>query len=96
MRAHVKLADDYAEATECNLATLEVLLLRKRSSDSDRRRQRAICFRMLQVCKAHEENITWRQFPKAFPRVREMLDGAKQEPMGLEGALDRWILEVRP
>ncbi len=46
------LMDEYVYATECNLATLDTLCMRKGSSKSDIRRQTSICARMLRVCQS--------------------------------------------
>jgi hypothetical protein len=51
------LIGHYAEATEWNLATLEELRDLRRSSASAKRRQAAICRKMLHVCIAHKSVI---------------------------------------
>jgi hypothetical protein len=91
MRTFPKLADSYAYATECNLATLSMLVGIKRSSKHAIERQQNICLTMLRVCHQHEAEIYWgTEWKSDFPRVKEILDQAKKEPEGIEAALIRW------
>lgn len=84
------LVNEYAYATECQLATLGMLMDRKSSSKSDIQRQKNICVRMLGVCKANEADVDWRPGFGApsilFPRLKEILDAAD---LGLETAMMR-------
>lgn len=93
MRTFAKLADNYAHATECNLATLAMLLDVKRSSKHSIERQQSICLTMLRVCWAHKDEINWgTEWKCEFPRVKEVLDSAQAalETPGIEAALNRW------
>lgn len=70
-----RLANEYAHATCCNLATLEMLCERKGSSKSSIERQRRICERMLRTCQEHEEAIDFGpENHLNYPRVKLLLD----------------------
>jgi len=90
----MNLATSYAVATEWNLATLSELCYLKSSSQSRIKRQTRICHDMLQVCQEYESEIDFGNIPNrgnhTAPRVKYLLDRAKEEPEGLEGALLRW------
>lgn len=88
------LENEYACATECNLATLGELLCIKSSSQSRCNRQRSICLTMLRVCQEIESKLDLSEFGCKFGRVRDLLKAAKKEPQGLEGALDRYIQKL--
>lgn len=86
-----KLEDEYAYATECQLATLSQLCMVTRSALSEITRQRGIAEHMLKVCQEHASEITWERGPwRDFGRVREILDEAREH--GLPHALTRWTL----
>jgi hypothetical protein len=89
-----RIEQEYAYSTECDLATLEELISIKSSSNSRIERQRTICLRMLQVCKAVEAYLIFPDYGCRAPRVRDMLAAAKHEAQGLEGALDRYIQKL--
>jgi hypothetical protein len=90
----MNLATHYAEATEWNLATLSELCMLKSSSQARINRQTSICRKMLQVCQKWEPEIEWGNFPRCVaPRVAKLMEMAKDEPEGLEGALIRWRRE---
>ena len=89
------LLSEFLYATECNLATLEGLIERKRSAKSEVDRQRSICLRMIRTCRQHDEVGGIQGIDKEYPRVSRLLQGGKAEPSGIEGALDRWIAELR-
>ena len=93
------MIQEYFKASEWQLATLEQCYERKSTSKSDKQRQREIVFRMLKVCQEHCGVLSPRDLLSRFsdwPRVDKLLDGAKQEPEGLSGALDRFIMDVTP
>lgn len=87
------LANEYAYATEVNLATLESLLLKKSSAKCDIRRQRDICRRMLGVCDAFKAQIEWStsQWRRDYGRVEELI---KKGDLG--SSLDAWMAEHKP
>lgn len=81
--------NEFAYATDCNLATLSSLRMRKSSAKSDISRQTNICLRMLAVCQEHKASITFGDgFRHHFSRVEKILEYATTHPMGL--ALDKW------
>jgi hypothetical protein len=86
-----RIEQEYAYATEINLATLEELVSLKSSSKSRVERQRGICLRMLHVCKAVEAHLDFRAHGCRSPRVGKLLEAAKSIPEGIEGALDTFI-----
>ena len=80
------LENEYAYATECQLATLSGLLLVKRSPKSEISRQRSICLRMLRVCR-DMTSIEWgHKLHPNFGRVEELIMAADRE-----AALDAWM-----
>lgn len=99
------IENEYARATEVNLATLEELCYLKSSSKSRISRQQSICLRMLNVCAAvvRDGEIAgettmdfgavdqWHPNGRNYTRVNELLKTAKSEPEGMEGALQRHI-----
>jgi hypothetical protein len=91
------LDEAFVNATEVNLATLEELLMVKKTSQSKVRRQRSICLSMLKICASallNDTQVRWRHGPhKEFGRVSALLRSS--EPEAIEGALDRFILEVQ-
>jgi len=83
-----KLEDEYAWATEIQLATLSGICMVKRSALSEITRQRNIAERMLTTCRAHANNITWmRGQRQEFGRVQDIL-GDKGD--SLSETLNRW------
>lgn len=96
----MKIEQEYLSATETQLATLEQLCERKRSSKGDIFRQRMIVRQMLQVCREIDPLIRrpaqYVAVGLHWGRVLGVLDQAKTEPEGLVGAIDRYILEARP
>ncbi len=87
------LVNEYAHATECGLATLEGLLMKKSSPKSEIRRQTSICLRELQVCREHREEIQWgHELHHNFPRVAEIL--ADVPSVDLKTALEVWAYKV--
>ena len=53
------LEDEYAYATECQLATLEVLQMNKSTPKSTLAQQKRICDRMVAVCRSvPTDNLT--------------------------------------
>lgn len=92
MKPHTgKLEDEYAYATECQLATLSWLTMLSRSALSEITRQRNISFHMLKVCQEHESEITWGNRRQHHGRVRDILDDAKKD--NLYKALNRFTLK---
>jgi hypothetical protein len=89
------LENEYAYATECDLATLGELLSIKSSSQSRCNRQRSICLKMLRVCQEIESKLDLSEYGCKCGRVKDMLKGAKHEATGIEGALDRYILTLK-
>ena len=88
------LENEYAYATEINLATLGELLDIKSTSQSRKNRQRSICLTMLRVCQQIEDKLDLSEYGCKCGRVRDMLKAAKHEAGGVEGALDRYILTL--
>lgn len=87
-----KLEDEYAYATECQLATLSGLCMVKKSALSEITRHRNIAEHMLKVCQEHASEITWEYgIRRDFGRVREILDEAREHG-DLPHALTRWTL----
>lgn len=80
----MSLAQEYYHAVECQLATLETLLSRSRSYQSDMDRQYKICFDMLLVCVDIDEEVEDRH-----SRTKELLSA----PSPLR-ALREWALEA--
>lgn len=84
-----KLEDEYAWATECQLATLSGVCMVKRSALHEITRQRNIAEHMLKICQEHSSEITWEYgVRREFGRVQEILDWAKER--GLHDALTDW------
>lgn len=84
------IENEYATATEWNLATLDEMISVKATSERRLDRQFDICYRMLLVCKeltASSKSLDW----KGNGRVVEILDAGKTEPEGLKAALRRWF-----
>jgi hypothetical protein len=86
------LEEAFAYATEVNLATLEELLMVKKSSKSKVRRQRGICLGMLEICASSlvtGGKIDWgHEFHPNFPRVSKILSAT--ESGSCEERLDRF------
>jgi hypothetical protein len=61
------LSSKFAYFTECNLATLEGMRLRKSTSRYDLSRQQNICNDMVSVCKELNADC------KHLPRLKELL-----------------------
>lgn len=94
MMTHIGLSEDYIQATEWNLATLEELACLKSSSKNRIERQRSICQSMLVVAKTLVEanpdmESVWRK--KGY-RVYALLGDAG---LGIRGALDGMITKCR-
>jgi len=84
------LVKNIAESAEIDLATLSELVTLKSSSKNRISRQRNICMKALVFCQGLD--IDYGVEPCCrYPRVKEILEGAKSEPEGLSGAVDRWI-----
>lgn len=86
-----RLEDEYAWATECQLATLSGLCWKRSSPKCEITRQRNIAFHMLKICQEHAGNITWERGPwnKDYSRVRDILDDGDS----LYEALNRFTLK---
>jgi hypothetical protein len=83
------LANEFAYATECNLATLSGLLLKKRSPKNEIERQTNICLRMLVWCRLEKAVIEWGSpVYKNFGRVEKLV-----AETDLPTALKLWVLE---
>ena len=89
------LENEYAHATECLLATLSGLMMRKRSLQGEIMRHTNIALRMLRVCEEHAGNIAWGNRPTRFPRVHDMLEQAKSDPERLDGAVEKFKEKCR-
>jgi hypothetical protein len=83
-----KIEDEYAYATECQLATLSWLAMKRSSPISEITRQRNICYHMLKVCQEHAGNIAWGR--RYYSRVQDILGDAKND--NLHAALNRFTL----
>lgn len=95
------LANEYAYATECNLATLGELCMLKSSSKARIDRQKSICAHMLGVCRQCHDEIDWAGAALLFggrrpstPRVREMLQAACEACGDIALALDRYCATI--
>jgi hypothetical protein len=94
-----QLANEYAYATECNLATLEELALLKSSSKVRIDRQKGICAIMLRVCQEHASEIAWSGDAQLtgrrcheFTRTRGLLDAASRTTSGsIDGVLEAHV-----
>jgi len=87
-----KLEDEYAYATDCQLATLSWLTMRRSSPLSEITRQRNICFHMLKVCQEYASEITWEHgIRRHYSRVEGILEDAKED--NLFEALNRFTLK---
>mgnify|MGYP000750366674 CR=1 FL=1 len=87
------LVNDFAYATECNLATLGELLGIKSSSKSRINRQRGICLTMLQALFKYRPEIDWGgSYHPNYSRVQEIL--AATTPLEVEQALDAHIEKI--
>lgn len=94
MRQLRALEQEYLRATEWQLATLEQLCERKRTSQSDKDRQREIVIKMLRVCQELDPlALDWNGPGIPWGRVDVSLDQARSEPSGLPGVIDRFISE---
>jgi len=99
------IENEYAYSTEVDLATLEELCYLKSSSKSRISRQQSICLRMLNVCAAVVRDgetagetfidfgsiDKWHPEGRNYQRVYRLLQAAKSEPEGMEGALQRHV-----
>lgn len=76
--------------TEANLATLETLCERKRTSMSDLDRQTNICLGMMK--QVDGDTAARMQLASInVGRVLDMLKQAKKEPEGMAGAVHRFV-----
>jgi hypothetical protein len=87
------LANEFAYATECQLATLVGLTMVKRTSKHEIKRQKSLCLRMLRVYQEYGSEIDWGRNPRLphFGRVAELVHG-----VNLEARLDAWLEEEKP
>jgi hypothetical protein len=91
----MRLEHEYLQAASWQIATLEQLCERKRTSKSDVERQRNIVIKMVRVCQEIDPVwLTWNGTNCPWSRVNDMLGLAKKEPAGLLGAVDRFIARV--
>lgn len=68
------LPNEFAWAAECNMATLDDLLSRKRSSRSSIKRQAGICLRMIVMLNHHYDEIQWTSGLRGnFGRVHDLI-----------------------
>lgn len=81
----------HAYFTECNLATLEHMATIKRTAKSDISRQRNICLQMLKWIDGDQAAV----HAQHCGRVLKALADAAGEPEGMNGVLDRRILECQ-
>lgn len=89
------LEDEYAYATECNLATISEMRDIKSTSKSRLERQIRITSRMLSVCYHIQEKIDWRPVggskSSRYLRVAELLERGRTETefkLAIERALE--------
>ena len=92
-----KLCDEYAWATEVQLATLSGLLMTKRTSQREITRQTDISLHMLMVCRQHHKEIAWTHGPQhLYGRVSSLfLDAFTEDTCDMPGALERWKEKLR-
>ena len=83
------LANEYAYATECQLATLSGLLGKKSSAKSEIKRQANICLRMLGICRSETGSIEWgSEWRHNFGRVQKIILAGD-----LEASLNAWMAD---
>jgi hypothetical protein len=88
---HPSLVNEFVYATECQLATLSGLLIKKGTAKSEIKRQIAISLRMLNVCKSEKTNIDWgTQWHPNFGRVQEIVNMSEAIDVGFE----LWVRRV--
>ena len=93
--------NEYAYATECQLATLAGLCVAKRTPLCEITRQRNIAHRMLMVCQREIGNIEWeRSYPRAMElatrsNVGEAINGWIYDTMVDANRADRWLRSYR-
>lgn len=78
--------DEYAYATEVNIATLDELALLKSSSIARIKRQKRICATMLDVCAREESSILDRRLCRVPKLLRMMREGRTAT-----NALDKYL-----
>lgn len=84
------LVNEFAWATECNLATLDELVSIKSVSTARIDRQQSICEQMLETCRRHEAEIEWVTGIRSnFGRVEELLKAIQAD--GAEKAFAAYI-----
>jgi hypothetical protein len=89
--------NQYANATEYNLATLSGLLLKKSSAKSEVSRQTNICTEMLAVCWEHKANIVFGNgWSHHYGRVEEVVKAAEANGGNLATALAEWASKITP
>lgn len=91
--------NQYAYATECNLATLSSLLMKKSSPKSEVQRQRNICTEMLAVCLEHKAHITFHDGSwngHHHGRVEEILNLTEKNGGNLATAIQEWCSKIYP
>ena len=85
----MKLEEEYFQATNWNLITLDELFTLSRSSKARIKRQKDICYKMLQVCDSIQHQIDMNSLVNIY--AVSIIADAKKNPKGLKGALDRWM-----
>lgn len=77
---HLSIEDRLATFTEYNLATLETLQDRKRSSKSEIRRQANICDQMVRACQTFGATGPMRYGGPSCSRLHERLTTTQEGP----------------
>jgi hypothetical protein len=97
------LADDYAYATECQLATLEGLRLRKNTGRGELKRQHSICESMLSVCLRERDSLVFVLSSggdtrhRGMVRVQSIMNAYLSHPAGgVAGALAAYLRMGEP
>lgn len=92
-----QLANEYAYAAECQLATLDELATLKSSSKARIARQVSICIRMVRICQEYRSEIDWGQ-PSGrehYGRVSQVLARA-WPPNNVKSAVNSYLAGVLP
>jgi len=94
----VPIENEYARATEANLAMLTELDSLKSTSKERRDKLLKLCARMLTVCQHVKDKIAWNKVEGVsiyYPRVASMMDRGANETeyvRAIERALDNHLL----
>ena len=97
------LEEEYVWATEVNIATLQELVMLRGTAKSRIRRQKTICARMLDQCRAIERQdlitpcVDWRYIngrSSRYPRVHSTLQAIRGVQGPTESLLEAHLSEI--